>query len=55
VSIWIKEDATGEWRKLYKELHNLHSSPDIIKMKKSGRMKWARHAVSMGNMIIPKN
>jgi hypothetical protein len=32
----------GAWRKLHnEELHNLYSSPDIIRMTKSRRMKWA--------------
>jgi hypothetical protein len=45
-----KRDAvTGEWRKLYNwELHNLYSSPDIIRQIKSRRMRWARHVASMG-------
>jgi hypothetical protein len=33
----------GEWRKLDNEdLHNLYSSPDIIRQVKSRRMRWAR-------------
>jgi hypothetical protein len=32
----------GGWRKLHnEELHNLYSSPSIIRMMKSTRMKWA--------------
>jgi hypothetical protein len=30
------------------ELHNLYSSPDIIRQVKSRRMRWARHVASMG-------
>jgi hypothetical protein len=31
-----REEVTGEWKKLHNgELHNLHSSPDIIKEIKS--------------------
>jgi hypothetical protein len=31
-----RDEVTGEWRKLHsKELHNLHSSPDIIRQVKS--------------------
>jgi hypothetical protein len=36
--------VTGGWRKLHKEeLHNLYSSPSIIGMIKSRRMRWAGH------------
>jgi hypothetical protein len=39
----------GEWRKLHnEELHNLYSSPDIIRQVKSRRMRWAGHVVRMG-------
>jgi hypothetical protein len=35
---------TGHWRKLHdEELHNLYSSPNIIRMIKSRRMRWAGH------------
>jgi hypothetical protein len=34
------DEVTGDWRKLHnEELHNLHSSPNIIKMMKSKRMR----------------
>jgi hypothetical protein len=37
------------WRKLHnEELHNLYSSPDIIKQVKSRRMRWAGHVACMG-------
>jgi hypothetical protein len=36
--------VTGGWRKLHnEELHNLYSSPSIIRMIKSRRTRWARH------------
>jgi hypothetical protein len=43
------DDVTGEWRKLHSgELHNLYSSPDIIRQIKSRRMWWAGHVARMG-------
>jgi hypothetical protein len=36
--------VTGGWRKLHnEELHNLYSSPSIIRIIKSRRMRWAGH------------
>jgi hypothetical protein len=44
-----RDEVTGEWRKLHnEELHNLHSSPDIIRQVKSRRMRWAGHVARMG-------
>jgi hypothetical protein len=44
-----RDEVTGEWRKLHSgELHNLHSSADIIRQIKSRRMKWAGHVARMG-------
>jgi hypothetical protein len=38
----------GEWRKLHKgKLHNLYSSPDIIRQIKSRRLMWAGHVAHM--------
>jgi hypothetical protein len=44
-----REKVTGEWRKLHSgELHNLYSSPDVIRQIKSRRMRWAGHVARMG-------
>jgi hypothetical protein len=44
-----RDEVTGEWRKLYnEELHNLYSSPDIIRQVKSRQMRWAGHVARMG-------
>jgi hypothetical protein len=44
-----REEVTGDWRKLHsQELHNLYSSPNIIRIIKSRRMKWAGHVARMG-------
>jgi hypothetical protein len=42
-------EVTGERRKLHSgELHNLYSSPDIIRQIKSRLMRWAGHVARMG-------
>jgi hypothetical protein len=39
-----RDELTGGWRKLHDEvLHCLYSSPHIIRMIKSMRIRWARH------------
>jgi hypothetical protein len=44
--------VTGGWRKLQnEELHNLYSSPSIIRMIESRRMRWAEHVARMGENI----
>jgi hypothetical protein len=44
-----RDEVTGDWRKLHnEELHNLYSSPDIIRQVKSRRMKWARLVAHLG-------
>jgi hypothetical protein len=36
-----RDEVTGEWRKLHnKEFHDLYSSPSIIRIIKSRRMRW---------------
>jgi hypothetical protein len=43
-----KFEVTGEWRKLHnEELKNLDSSPIIVRMIKSRRMRWAGHVAQM--------
>jgi hypothetical protein len=44
-----RDDVTGDWRKLHnEELHNLYSSPNIIRIIKARRMRWAGHVARMG-------
>jgi hypothetical protein len=44
-----KDEVTEEWRKLHnEELNDLYSSPKIVRVVKSRRMRWAGHVVSMG-------
>jgi hypothetical protein len=41
--------VTGGWRKLHnEELHHLYSSPSIIRIIMSRRMRWAGHVARMG-------
>jgi hypothetical protein len=48
-----RDELTGDWRKLHNEqLHNLYSSPNIIRMIKSKRRRWARHVTRMGRSGI---
>jgi hypothetical protein len=43
------DEATGEWRRLHnEELNDLYSSPNIIRVIKSRRMKWAGNVARMG-------
>jgi len=44
-----KRKKDGSWRKLHKyELHSLYSSPNIVRVIKSRRMKWVGQVACMG-------
>jgi hypothetical protein len=47
---WPKRDeVTGEWKKLHnEELNDLYSSPNIVRVVKSRRMRWAGPVARMG-------
>jgi hypothetical protein len=46
-----REEVAGGWRRLHnEELHNLYASPNIIKVIKSRRTRWAGHVESVGEM-----
>jgi hypothetical protein len=48
-----RDEVTGEWRKLHnEELHNLYSSPDIIRQVKSRRMRWAGYVTRIGEECV---
>jgi hypothetical protein len=43
------DEVTGEWRKRHnEEIHDLNSSPNIVRVIKSRRMRWAGHVARMG-------
>jgi len=42
------DEVQGEWRKLHnEELHDLYSSPDIVRVIKLRRMRWTEQVASM--------
>jgi hypothetical protein len=46
-----KDEVTGEWRKIHNEVHDLYSSPNIVRVIKL-RIRWIRHVawVEMGEV-----
>jgi hypothetical protein len=46
-----KREEDGSWRKLHNdELHSLYSSPNIFRVIKSRRLRWAGHVARMGEV-----
>ena len=45
----MRDEVTGEWRRLRnEELNDLYSSPIIVRVINSRRMRWAGHVARMG-------
>ena len=45
-----RNELTGEWRKLHnEELNDLYTLPNIVRVTKSRRMRWAGHVARMGD------
>ena len=49
VSDTKRDEVTGEWRKLHEELNDLYSLPNIVRVVKPRRMRWAGHVARMGD------
>jgi hypothetical protein len=46
-----RDEVTGGWRKLHnEELHDLYSSPSIVRVIKARGMRWAGHVARMGEV-----
>ena len=46
-----RDEVTGEWRELHnEELNDLYSLPNIVRVVKSRRMRWAGHVARMGRI-----
>jgi hypothetical protein len=51
-----RDEVTGEWRKLHNgELNDMYSVPNIVRVVKSRRMRWAGHVACMGKeRVVPR-
>jgi len=48
-----RDEVIGEWRKLHNvELNDLYCSPNIVRVIKSRRMRWAGHVARVGEEMV---
>ena len=47
-----KKEALGDWKKLYEELQDLYYWPNIMRVIKSRRMRWAGHVARKGRAEV---
>jgi hypothetical protein len=48
-----RDEVKGEWRKLHnEELNDMYSLPNIVRVVKSRRMRWAVHVARIGERIV---
>jgi len=48
-----RDEVTGEWRTMHnEELYYLFYSPNIVRVIKTRRMRWADHVARMGEMRV---
>jgi len=45
-----RDEVIGEWRKLHKkELNDMYSSPNVVRLRKSRSLRWVRHVARIGD------
>jgi hypothetical protein len=48
-----RDEVTGEWRKFHSEaLHDLYCSPNIVRVIKPRRKRWAGHVAWRGKGVL---
>ena len=53
--LWPKSDENGEWRRPHnEELHSLYRSPNIVRVNKSRRLRWAGRSRSAFKILTGK-